>query len=116
MSSTNNSRRSPDRRRQRRSPDRRGGGGRYHPAPPQQSTALTAEEAKMRDAKCVFVSQLQVKASEDDVELFFSSVCDVKEVALIKEKATGRSKGFGYVELATFDDVKNALLLSGLPF
>lgn len=62
------------------------------------------------------MTQLQVKATEDDVRFFFEAMCKVDEVALIKEKSTGRSKGFGYVELATFDDVKSAMLLSGLPF
>lgn len=71
----------------------------------------------MRDARCVLVTQLQVKATEEDVEFFFAAVCEqVVEVALVKEKSTGRSKGFGYVELASLDDVKSALLLSGLPF
>lgn len=69
-----------------------------------------------RDARCVFVSQLQVKASEEDVRFFFSVFCQVDEVALVQDRSTGRSKGFGYVELATFEDVSKALLLNGLPF
>ncbi|KAH9257355.1 hypothetical protein BASA81_004512 [Batrachochytrium salamandrivorans] len=87
----------------------------YRPPPPPHR--LTEEEARMRDARCVLVTQLQIKATEEDVEFFFAAVCEqVVEVALVKEKSTGRSKGFGYVELASLDDVKSALLLSGLPF
>jgi len=103
--------RSRDRKNRDHSPDRRRNSRSVSVEKP-----LTEEEARMRDAKCVFVSQLQVKATERDVEFYFGSLCEVVEVALIKEKSTGRSKGFGYVELATMDDVNKALMLSGLPF
>ena len=102
-----------------RSRDRRGSSGRRRRGRSRSRETrrpMTQEEARMRDANCVFVSQLQVKASEDDVEFFFGLFCKVREVALIREKATGRSKGFGYVELETIDDVPKALMLSGLPF
>jgi len=64
----------------------------------------------------VFVSQLQIRADEDDVKAFFESVCKVVSVALIRDKSSHKSKGFGYVELDSLEDVAKALMLSGLPF
>lgn len=71
-----------------------------------------------RDVRTVFVSQLQVKCTEKDVKRFFEKVGKVKvnDVQLICDKYTGRSKGFGYVELKTLEDVPKALVLNGQPF
>ena len=57
------------------------------------------ERASSRYARTVFVTQLQIKASEEDVKEFFESVCKVVSVALIRDKTSHKSKGFGYVEL-----------------
>ena len=40
----------------------------------------------------------------------------VNDVQLICDKHTGRSKGFGYVELKALEDVPKALVLNGQPF
>lgn len=71
-----------------------------------------------RDVRTVFVSQLQVKCTEKDVKRFFEKVGKVKvnDVQLICDKHTGRSKGFGYVELKALEDVPKALVLNGQPF
>lgn len=71
-----------------------------------------------RDVRTVFVSQLQVKCTEKDVKRFFEKVGKVKvnDVQLICDKHTGRSKGFGYVELKALEDVPKALSLNGQPF
>jgi RNA-binding protein 39 len=69
-----------------------------------------------RDARTVFVTQLVVRASESDVKKFFEAVGPVNDVKLIKDKLTGKSKGFGYVEFAELDSVPTALLLNGQKF
>jgi len=50
------------------------------------------------------------------VRAFFQSMCKVLSVALIRDKTSQKSKGFGYVELDSLEDVAKALMLSGLPF
>jgi RNA recognition motif-containing protein len=72
--------------------------------------------ALTRDARTVSVSQLQVKVTEKDLKAYFKSVCKVREIVLLKDKHTKRSKGVAYVELKTLDDVPQALLLDGKPF
>jgi len=69
-----------------------------------------------RDARTVFVSQLVVRAKEKHIKKFFEMAGPVVDVKLIKDKHSGRSKGFGYVEMKNLEDVQKALLLSGQPF
>jgi RNA-binding protein 23/39 len=69
-----------------------------------------------RDARTVFVSQLQVRATADDIEDFFGQVGRVAGVSLIRDKHTGRSKGFAYVEFEDIESVAHALILNGQKF
>jgi len=64
--SRNRERRSPRGRRRDRSRSRDRHRRRNSSEPPSRRCA-TEEEARLRDAKCVFVSQLQMKATEEDV-------------------------------------------------
>ena len=66
-----------------------------------------------RDARTVFVQQLVVRASERDVREYFEQVGPVSDVRLIRDRASGRSKGFGYVEFEDLEAVPKALLLNG---
>jgi len=83
---------------------------------PAQITQKRELEALTRDARTVFVSQLQVKVSEKDLKYFFKKFCEVKDVVLIRDRFTNKSKGFGYVEVKTLEDVPKALLVSGKKF
>lgn len=73
-------------------------------------------ERLTRDARSVFVSQLQVKVNERDIKKFFQRVCKVKDVQLLKDRFTRKSKGYGYVELASLDDIPLALELNDQKF
>lgn len=68
-----------------------------------------------RDARTVFVTQLQVRAGERDVRAYFEQVGGVEDVSLIKDRS-GKSKGFGYVEFSDLDSVPKALMLNGQKF
>ena len=52
-------------------------------------------------AKKVYVGNLPFSVTEDKLKELFSSYGDIEEVTLISDRATGRSKGFGFV---TFSD------------
>jgi len=56
--------------------------------------------------------------TEKDIKRFFKKVASVKvkDIQLIKDKFTGRSKGFAYVELKSLEDVPKALMLNGQRF
>ena len=57
----------------------------------------------------LYVGNLAYKTTETDLEELFSQAGTVKSVALIKDRETGRSKGFGFVEMATDEEAQNAI-------
>ena len=59
----------------------------------------------------LYVGNLPYSATEDDLKNHFSQAGTVTSVALIKDRATGRAKGFGFVEIATSDESKKAITL-----
>ena len=47
----------------------------------------------------IYVGNLSFDATENDIENAFGEYGDVKSVNLIKDRETGRSRGFGFVEM-----------------
>lgn len=47
----------------------------------------------------IYVGNLSYDATEADVEQAFSQYGEVKTVNIIKDRDTGRSRGFGFVEM-----------------
>ena len=65
----------------------------------------------------LYVGNLPYAATEDDLKTHFSQAGTVTSVALIKDRATGRAKGFGFVEMATADEAQKAIsMLNGQDF
>lgn len=59
--------------------------------------------------KKLFVGNLPYNTSEDSLKEMFSSAGAVDSAKIITDKMSGRSKGFGFVEMATEDDAKKAV-------
>jgi RNA recognition motif-containing protein len=57
----------------------------------------------------LYVGNLPYAASEDDLKEHFSKAGTVTSVALIKDRATGRAKGFGFVEMSSADEAQKAI-------
>ena len=47
----------------------------------------------------IYVGNLSFDATEADIEHEFSQYGDVKTVSIVKDRETGRSRGFGFVEM-----------------
>jgi RNA recognition motif-containing protein len=47
----------------------------------------------------LYVGNLSYEATEDDLRQAFEAHGEVSSVAIIKDKMTGRSRGFGFVEM-----------------
>lgn len=47
----------------------------------------------------IFVGNLPFTASESDLRGLFAEYGDIESVAIITDRDTGRSRGFGFVEL-----------------
>merc|ERR1719272_456857 len=76
---------------------------------PEQRMALDAD----RDQRTVFVFQLSVKSTDEDVFGLFENAGKVRDVRLITDRNTRKSKGFGYVEFYERDSIPRAIALSG---
>ncbi len=57
----------------------------------------------------LYVGNLSYTTTEDDLRDLFSQAGSVKSVALIKDRETGRSKGFAFVEMDTGDGAQKAI-------
>ena len=63
--------------------------------------------------KKIYVGNLPYSVNEDDLKSFFGDCGNVEEVSLIKDRATGRLKGFGFVEFESKDGADAALEKNG---
>ncbi|MBI5374997.1 MAG: RNA-binding protein [Candidatus Schekmanbacteria bacterium] len=57
----------------------------------------------------LFVGSLPFNATEDDLNSLFSKVGKVESVKIITDTYSGRSKGFGFVEMGSDEDAKKAI-------
>jgi cold-inducible RNA-binding protein len=62
----------------------------------------------------LYVGNLSYDTSEDDLRTLFTEAGAVTSVALIKDRDTGRSKGFAFIEMGSQSDAQKAIgLYSG---
>ncbi len=59
-------------------------------------------------SKKVFVGNLPFQTTEDDLKNLFTQIGAVESVRVIKDIASGRSKGFGFVEMSD-DNAEKAI-------
>ena len=60
-------------------------------------------------AKKLYVGGLSYDTTEATLKDTFAAVGAVDTAVIIKDKMTGRSKGFGFVEMATEEEAKKAI-------
>ncbi len=59
--------------------------------------------------KKLYVGSIPFTATEEDLSNLFATIGEVESVKIITDPATGRSKGFGFIEMATEEDAKRAI-------
>ena len=57
----------------------------------------------------LYVGSLSYDTTEDALKKLFSQAGEVASAAVIKDKFSGRSKGFGFVEMSTDEDAQKAI-------
>jgi cold-inducible RNA-binding protein len=60
-------------------------------------------------AKKLYVGNLPFETSEQDLQALFAEAGSVESVNLIRDPATGRARGFAFVEMATDDGAQTAI-------
>ena len=66
--------------------------------------------------KKIYVGNLSYSTSESELETLFSQFGEIININLIKDRDTGRFKGFGFIEFSAPDQAEAALKLNGETF
>lgn len=57
----------------------------------------------------LFVGNLDYTVTSDDLKALFAKAGSVVDAVVITDKMSGRSRGFGFVEMSSDDEVKKAV-------
>ena len=57
----------------------------------------------------LYVGNLPFETSEQDLQTLFAGAGNVETVNVIRDAATGRARGFAFVEMATDDEAQTAI-------
>jgi cold-inducible RNA-binding protein len=57
----------------------------------------------------LYVGNLSFETSKDDLQTMFAKAGTVQSVSLIEDRETGRSRGFGFVEMSTTEEGHKAI-------
>ncbi|WP_263079304.1 RNA-binding protein [Endozoicomonas sp. Mp262] len=67
----------------------------------------------MEENKTLYVGNLAYSADEHDLENAFSGYGSVDDIKLMRDRETGRSRGFAFVTFATGSEASAALDMNG---
>ena len=77
-------------------------------------TAYTQEKSIAMQAKLeakLYVGNLPYSTVDADLQTLFSQAGTVKSAQVIRDRASGRSKGFGFVEMSTAEEAQSAITM-----
>ena len=57
----------------------------------------------------IFVAKLNFKTRKEDLEAAFAKFGQVTSVKIVRDKDTGRSKGYGFVEMPNDSEANSAI-------
>lgn len=57
----------------------------------------------------LFIGNLDYSVTSDDLRTMFAGAGTVVDAVVIMDKMTGRSRGFGFVEMSSDDEAKKAI-------
>jgi cold-inducible RNA-binding protein len=60
-------------------------------------------------ARKLYVGNLPFQTGEQDLQELFASAGTVDSVNIVRDNATGRARGFAFVEMATDEDAQKAI-------
>ncbi|HEX8370342.1 MAG TPA: RNA-binding protein [Pyrinomonadaceae bacterium] len=57
----------------------------------------------------LYVGNLSFRVTSDDLQEHFAQAGSVESANIVQDRETGRSRGFGFVEMSTEEDANNAI-------
>lgn len=57
----------------------------------------------------IYAGNLSYSVTDEDLQELFGEFGEVSRASVISDRETGRSKGFGFVEMANDDEAKHAI-------
>src|SRR5688572_7670318 len=57
----------------------------------------------------LYVGNLSFRVTSEDLQEYFGAAGSVESANVVMDRETGRSRGFGFVEMASEDDANNAI-------
>lgn len=60
----------------------------------------------------IFVGNLSYSANPADLEEAFREFGSIQDVKIVKDRATGKSRGFGFITFSSADEAKRALTMN----
>src|SRR5437588_3599937 len=70
---------------------------------------IPTAQCRGRRVKNIFVGNLSFNTNEDELRQLFESYGQVDRVSIMTDRDTGRSRGFGFVEMASNEDGEKAI-------
>lgn len=61
----------------------------------------------------LFVGNLNFKVTEEELKQFFSKAGQVESVSIIRNRRSGRPKGYGFVQMVDLESAQNAIMYNG---
>jgi hypothetical protein len=108
----------PQEKRREREPREGGGGERGERAPRSRDNnrARGGDSSTVESAR-VYVGNLSYEVSESDLQDLFKGIGGVRNVEIVYNRSTHRSKGYGFVEMLHVDEAKRSVeVLHDQPF
>jgi RNA recognition motif-containing protein len=68
------------------------------------------QESEEIMGKLLYVTNIPFEATEEDIRRMFTVAGNIKSIKLLTDPKTGKSKGCGFVEMATAAEAKEAIV------
>ena len=72
------------------------------------SMLLSGAEASTHMARKLYVGNLPYETSDQDLQTLFAAAGTVESVNVMRDTATGRARGFAFVEMSTDEEAQKA--------
>ena len=69
----------------------------------------TGEKVKKQMSMKLYVGNLSFETTSNELQTLFAQAGTVESVSLIEDRETGRSRGFGFVEMSSSGEGANAI-------